>query len=92
MNCRNLFNLFDRSGGKLECHYDSKTCSLTQGEKVLNCDLKPSNRFDLETLVVDYSLCQPYNTKEKFQYITGNAADTLHSLHFKGTKGFTIEK
>lgn len=47
-NCKHLFSLFERSGGKFECDYETKSCFLKQREKKLKCDLNSTNKFDLE--------------------------------------------
>lgn len=87
-NCKHLFNLFKSSGGKLECDYETKSCFLEQREKVLNCDLKATHKFDLESFVVDSAL----GNNSKFEHVSGHANEKLHSLHFKGTKGFAVVK
>jgi hypothetical protein len=87
-NCKHLFNLFERSGGKLECDYETKSCFLEQRENILNCDLKSVHKFDLESFVVDSA----FGSSAKFQHVSGNANEKLHSLHFEGTKGFVVVK
>lgn len=87
-NCKHLFNLFERSGGKLECDYETKFCFLQQREKKFMCDLNSVHKFDLESFVVDSAL----GNHAKFQHVSGTANKKLHSLHFDGTKGFVVVK
>jgi len=92
MNCRDLFSVFVSSekGSKLECQYDKKECSLNLGTKQVDCALQPNNRFDLESLIVDYAFST--KTNATFQHIAGETDDKMHSLHFDGQKGFEIKK
>ncbi len=92
MNCRDLFSVFESSikGSKLECQYDKKECSLDLGTKQVDCALQPNNRFDLESLIVDYAFSSKNNIT--FQHSLGKTEEKLHSLHFDGHKGFEIRK
>lgn len=87
MDCRNLFSTFHSIGGKLSCNYETQVCSLN---KTSTCKLKPGNRFDLESLVLDYSYPKAPNTV--FTHMNGFTTKKEHDLHFSLAKGFIIEK
>ncbi len=88
MDCRNLFNAFNSLGGKLICNYNTQTCILN---KTASCNLQPVNRFDLETLVLDYSYVKQPNIT--FQHLNGSCTNRAHDLHFDNkVHGFSIYK
>lgn len=87
MDCRNLFSAFQSIGGQLTCNFETQSCSLN---KTKNCLLKPSNKFDLENLVIDYSYAKKPQTT--FAHMDGVVSKKAHDLHFNLAKGFTIDK
>jgi hypothetical protein len=95
ISCKELISIFEKVGGKLECIYDTRTCTLLPQN--ISAKITTENRIDIGSLLCGFAYSGEYN-----KYVTtlpesaerknsGFAIDTIHDYQENHAGGFIIE-
>ena len=93
ISCKELFDMFKKSTGKLVCSYIDKKCIFEQNSiNLAQCNIQPENSDELDTLYLNFSKKNnqqylhkyyDYNTKKYY-------AEKIHLHQTDYTKSFVI--
>lgn len=95
ISCKELISIFEKIGGRLECIYDTRTCTLSPQN--ISANVTKDNRVDIGSLLSGFAYSGQYD-----KYVTtlpeseerknsGFAIDTIHDYQEKNVGGFVIE-
>ena len=85
MSCEQLFKIFEKSGGKLQCNYDNKICFINNTK--MKCRLAENDSDDVDWLLWSNA---PF-VRNIYDNIDRKVPQ-LHRYQADGSIGFTIEK
>jgi hypothetical protein len=88
MDCKYFIQQFNKSGGKLVCNYDTKTCQLTQNKTNVKFKMNKDCFHDIDkTFSIFFYQYNNYVT----QIPDMKKREKLHYFQESNSKGFIIE-
>lgn len=81
-NCKELFEIFEKVGGKIICKYDTKKCTFFP--QMIYCLMKPEDDVNLGILLKKF---EPLH----YDYVTRICIETIHRYQNESSIGFIIE-
>lgn len=89
LSCKELFDIFQKVGGKLECKYDTKKCTFLPQN--VTCDITNSDKDNLDSLVWNYAPTS-YGVFTRISLLESiKPVEILHNYQFENDIGFVIE-
>ena len=95
ISCKELISIFEKIGGRLECIYDTRTCTLSPQN--ISAKITTQNRDDIDSLLCCFAYSGEYNKHVKMlpeseeSKKSNFARDTIHHYQEKNFRGFVIE-
>jgi hypothetical protein len=95
VSCKELIEIFQKTGGKMICTYDTRKCTLLKQN--MTCNILPENKMDLGSLLCDFAYSGSYDQCVKmFPESEKNKNDRfvqepIHDYQEKGAGGFVIK-
>jgi len=95
MSCKELFDLFQKSGGEIMCNYKDKKClyfpEIFNTINVRRCDINSDSAKDIDNLINTFYEDPNKNINYMKIFGNNNQQEILHSKQKKSTLGFYIE-
>lgn len=85
MNCTELFQIFEKYGGVLQCNYDNKICHIKKTN--LKCYVKPSDADN-----IDWLLWSNTSMTKNIKKNVDRTVPNVHRYQDDDSIGFTINK
>ncbi len=86
VSCKELVEIFNKVGGKMEFRYDTKKCTFLPQNIV--SDIKPENKVDIDSLLMDFA----YQHDKYITHLpTTKRIEKIHNYQEDNDIGFTIE-
>jgi hypothetical protein len=89
VSCKELVEIFNKVGGKMEFRYDTKKCTFLPQNIV--GDIKPENKYDIDKLLMDFAYQHDKYVTHLPIIDTMNRIEKLHNYQENNDIGFTIE-
>lgn len=90
MSCKELIQIFEKIGGKFECNYETRTCTLFPNN--ITCKMSKDNSTEIGYFVSQYAYSGHFDDFVKL--LPDNKSpfiEVVHDYQIKNTGGFIIE-